>query len=532
MRKVRLGCALVLAVFMLFGSVFSSTDLNTAATAAASYLYETTKNPTVSSIGGEWAVMSLARSGAGNREDFFEKYLENVKNVLKKDGGVLSERKNTEYSRVILSLTAIGENPENICGYNLLAPLADYDKTVWQGISGPIWALIALDCGGYELPKNTNAKTPASRSLYINKILSSQQKSGGWSLSDLGGDSVDITAMAVCALSGYRSDFKVSSAVERALAFLSAAQGGSGAFSENGSECSESTAQVIIALCAAGVGANDERFVKNGNTAFDGLMSFWCESGGFSHLIGGNANRMSSEQGMCALSALWRFENGKTDLYDMSDVESRNPSNGEKKDGGVTGEAEENTDFGESFSDISEHSARQQIEELFRRGIISGKGGGIFAPDDSVSRAEFAAIIARALKIEERNEKLFSDVCEGDWFFGYVAAVQRCGIITGVSSENFEPCGGITKEAAAVMLARAAKLWGKETVYSESTVRDILSGFVDYIDASLWAREALAFCCENGIISNEDIELFPQKTLTRAQTAVMVYNMLSTLGLL
>ena len=55
-------------------------------------------------------------------------------------------KKHTEYSRVILALTSIGKDAQNICGYDLTAPLLDYDKTVWQGINGAIWALIALDC--------------------------------------------------------------------------------------------------------------------------------------------------------------------------------------------------------------------------------------------------------------------------------------------------------------------------------------------------------------------------------------------------
>lgn len=99
------------------------------------------------SIGGEWAVLGLARSGYAVPEEYYQNYYQTVEEYVKACGGVLHETKYTEYSRVIIVLTAIGKDPTNVAGYNLLTALGDYDKTIWQGTNGPIWALIALDRG-------------------------------------------------------------------------------------------------------------------------------------------------------------------------------------------------------------------------------------------------------------------------------------------------------------------------------------------------------------------------------------------------
>ncbi|MBQ1222200.1 MAG: hypothetical protein IIX78_06625, partial [Alistipes sp.] len=121
------------------------------------YLYETVKEPIVGSIGGEWAVLGLARSDMDIPEEYFENYYRTVTKYVKDCDGVLHNKKYTEYSRVIVALTSIGKNPEDVAGYNLLVPLGDYEKTIWQGVNGAIWALIALDCGNYNIPENPKA---------------------------------------------------------------------------------------------------------------------------------------------------------------------------------------------------------------------------------------------------------------------------------------------------------------------------------------------------------------------------------------
>ena len=84
---------------------------------------------------------------------------------------------------------------------------------------------------------------------------------------------------------------------------------------------SESCAQVIVALTALGIDPTaDSRFVKNGHTVLDALAGFYVTGGGFRHTAGSERNDMATEQGYYALASYYRFLNGQTSLYDMSDV--------------------------------------------------------------------------------------------------------------------------------------------------------------------------------------------------------------------
>ena len=165
-------------------NVFASSNpkLDEAIAETAGYLYETVQNPQIGAIGGEWAVIGLARSGYDVPDSYYQNYYSNVEAYVKNCGGKLHNKKYTEYSRVIVALTAIGKNPADVAGYNLLTAIGDYDNTIWQGLNGPVWALIALDSGGYEMPQNSDAKTQATRELYLNRILECQLPDGGWSL--------------------------------------------------------------------------------------------------------------------------------------------------------------------------------------------------------------------------------------------------------------------------------------------------------------------------------------------------------------
>ena len=292
---------------------FDSAKVNALTQSVGELLYRTTPNPTVASIGGEWAVLGLSRSGLDIPKEYFENYWRAVQQYVTDCGGVLDQRKYTEYSRVIIALSAIGKNPADVAGYNLLMPLGDYDKTIRQGINGAIWALIALDCADYPMPQNPDANIQATREMYVNHILKKQTPDGGWALAGNAADP-DVTAMALQALARYRQNDKVSAAIDRALGCLSAMQKESGGF-----ESSESAAQVIVGLCSLGISISDERFVKNGNSCFDNLVSFYEESKGFRHTTASAADRMATEQCFYALVALKRASENKSSLYHMSD---------------------------------------------------------------------------------------------------------------------------------------------------------------------------------------------------------------------
>ena len=128
--------------------------------------------------------------------------------------------------------------------------------------------------------------------------------------------------MAIQALAPYyKTNETVKAAVDKALEALSALQRNDGGFGSWGTVNSESCAQVIIALTALGIDPTaDSRFVKNGLTVLDALASFYVTGDGFRHIAGGELDGMATEQGYYALAAYYRFVNGQTRLYDMSDV--------------------------------------------------------------------------------------------------------------------------------------------------------------------------------------------------------------------
>lgn len=283
---------------------------------------EVVERPECAAIGGEWTVISLARAGASAEKSYWEIYLTNLKKTLKECDGVLSDSKYTEYSRVILALTALGENPSDFDGYNLLAPLADFDGTVKQGINGAAYALIALDSGNYDIPE-TDAQTPATREKYVEWILSKEREEGGFSLSaNADSSEADLTAMILQSLVPYQEVENVKAAVERGIETLSSLMDEEGYYVSYGERSCESTAQAVIALSALGIDCNkDERFVKNERGMVDTLLTYYDGEGGFAHTLGGDTDLMATEQALCALAAYERYTNNQNALYEMTDVQ-------------------------------------------------------------------------------------------------------------------------------------------------------------------------------------------------------------------
>lgn len=286
----------------------------------AAYLAANVTNPGVSSIGGEWAVIGLARNGS-LPADWAAIYYTNLVRTLRDSGGVLHRVKYSEYSRVVLALSSLGFDPTDVAGYDVLSPLGDFDQVCWQGVNGPIWALIALDSRGYDVPAAPEGKRQTTRDALIDAILESETAGGGWALSGSVPDA-DLTAMALTSLAPYRaSRADVAAAIERGLSVLSSLQGEDGGFGDAGSATSESCAQVVVALSALGIDpASDVRFAKEGGSVLDALCTFAAPGGGFKHVVDGEVNGMATEQGLYALVAYERLLSGKAPLFDMGDV--------------------------------------------------------------------------------------------------------------------------------------------------------------------------------------------------------------------
>lgn len=532
------------------------TQLKAAMDDTAAYVYQTVKDPQVGSIGGEWAVLGLARSGFDVPKTYYQDYYKTVESYVKGLKGNLSDKKYTEYSRLIVALTSIGKDPHNVAGYDLIKPLGDYDKTIWQGLNGPIWALIALDSGSYDMPKNPDAKTQATRDLYIKRILECQLPDGGFSLfggTDAAGPNEksdpDITGMALQALAKYQDRADVKKATEEALACMSKQQDSNGGFSSWGTTNLESCVQMVVALDELNIPQTDPRFVKNGKTMLDNMMTFYKKGAGFVHTLKGEgSNQMATEQGFYGLVSAVRALEHKSSLYRMTDplningtatdaaagntaVSGNETAAGKGSAAGLPGKNKDVTakpviSPGKTFADIQDSKFKASIEDLASRGIITGKTDTAFEPDKTMNRAEFATIVVNALGLTPKANDTFTDVAKDKWYAPYVGTASSYGIVSGSAPNTFNPQGTITRQEAAVMVTKAAGLCGMDTNMTEAQARDEIAQFDDYVNSASWARTSFAFCYKNNILDQSDLLIRPTDAIKRGEIADMIDRLL------
>ncbi len=154
------------------------------------------------------------------------------------------------------------------------------------------------------------------------KLLSLQLEDGGWALTGQYSD-VDITAMTVQALAPqYKTNEKVTAAIDKAIATLSQKQFDDGDFASYGVANPDSVAQVIIALTSVGIDPlSDERFIKNEKTILDCIKKYMLEDGSFKHTEDGESNYMATYQVFLGLTALNRFYADKGSLFIFEEEE-------------------------------------------------------------------------------------------------------------------------------------------------------------------------------------------------------------------
>ena len=275
--------------------------------------------PSTGSIGGEWKVLGLARSGRNvpSADAYYASVVDYVSKTA--DAQERLDNKPTESARLILALTAIGKDVTNVGGHDLLKGLNSMDYIKTQSVNGPIFTLLALDSRSYAVSGDV------TRDGLVAAILATQLDNGGWPvMKSKDAADIDMTAMAIQALAPYYSKNEaVKAAVDKALTFLSGAQTQDGGYAENvgGTNSSESAAQVLVALCAMKIDPlNDSRFIKSNHSVLDALCSYYVTGGGFKHTASGERNAMATEQCYYALAAYFRMKNGQNFLYDMTDV--------------------------------------------------------------------------------------------------------------------------------------------------------------------------------------------------------------------
>lgn len=183
-------------------------------------------------------------------------------------------------------------------------------------------------------------------------------------------------------------------------------------------------------------------------------------------------------------------------------------------------------ELSKTFSDMKEHWAKQEVELLASKLVVSGTAEDQYTPDAVVSRAEFAAMLTRGLGVDPAvySNTAFVDVAASDWYAEAVYTAVEAGLAEGFETGEFRPSEQITREQAAVMAARAAAAAGSRI--SDAGQREWVA-YADEVQISAWAKEAVAQMNEAGIFAGRDGSSFaPEAALTRAEAAVVVKRLL------
>lgn len=181
------------------------------------------------------------------------------------------------------------------------------------------------------------------------------------------------------------------------------------------------------------------------------------------------------------------------------------------------------------FADVADHWAKDFINDMGSRMIVTGVKSGAYQPDRDMTRAEFATIVVRALGLRQGvGDNKFTDVSASDWYCGYVETAVSYGIIYGYADGTFGPNEKITREQAMTMIARAMALTGLESSLPDSEINSLLSRFTDSVLASDYAKTGIAACLKNSIVTGKTgTTVAPKDYITRAEVAVIIERMLT-----
>lgn len=186
------------------------------------------------------------------------------------------------------------------------------------------------------------------------------------------------------------------------------------------------------------------------------------------------------------------------------------------------------TSFMKLFSDISGHWAKTDIMEMVNRGVVSGMSADRFAPNNAVTRAQFAMLLANALTLKAGSGNPFKDVKKGVWYEDAVKKAYSAGLINGVSSDTFKPEKPISREEMAVMLirAKAYALGSKPEALKEGGA----PSFSDQSSISGWAKSSVSVAVEEKLMKGRSASEFaPKGETTRAEAAVVLKRLLAGL---
>ncbi|MCT4621789.1 MAG: S-layer homology domain-containing protein [Marinisporobacter sp.] len=175
-----------------------------------------------------------------------------------------------------------------------------------------------------------------------------------------------------------------------------------------------------------------------------------------------------------------------------------------------------------TFKDLAGYEwAKEAIEAMAKGKIINGRKAGIFDPSANITRAEFATLVTKMMgyPTEEMNLS-FRDVSKDAWYYDYVGAAYKNGLINGRSETIFDPNGNITRQEMAVIVAKVLEKKG----YEKANL-DHLNIFEDTENIARWAKNSVSLCVKEKVISGMgDGNFAPKENANRAQAATMLYK--------
>ncbi|MGE6230849.1 S-layer homology domain-containing protein [Paenibacillus chitinolyticus] len=180
------------------------------------------------------------------------------------------------------------------------------------------------------------------------------------------------------------------------------------------------------------------------------------------------------------------------------------------------------------FRDVAGHWAQNAVNDMGSRMVVNGIENGTFNPDTAITRAEFAAIMVRALGLkQEKASAPFSDVNATDWYSAAVQTAYAHKLIGGFEDGTFRPSDKITREQAMVILAKAMKTTGFRDKLPSKEAADLLAPYADAAKTAEWAKSGVADCLQGAIFAGRTAtELAPKASITRAEVAAIVQRLL------
>lgn len=181
-------------------------------------------------------------------------------------------------------------------------------------------------------------------------------------------------------------------------------------------------------------------------------------------------------------------------------------------------------EWDKSFSDIAAGSwAEAAIKQMAARHVVQGVSETSFAPNQSITRAEFAAWIVRAFQLQATTGNPFTDVAPGVWYESAVTAAYEAGIINGKGNGKFAPTQSILREEMAVMIIRAYELQSGQKAGSSDH-----AGFSDQASISSWASNSARAAHELRLLQGRGNNTFvPKGLLTRAEGIQVIANLIN-----